>query len=87
MLKIDVEGMSETELSAALIEHCSRFGSVKKITIYRPDERERLPFALVEMSNPGEARAVSDRLGGTISGVAAIIRFASQGMPPNGSSI
>jgi hypothetical protein len=81
MLNIDVDGMSETEIQAALIAHCSRFGSVRKITICQPDERERYPFALIEMSNPSEARGLTNEIGGKTSGVAAIIRLA----PPNGN--
>lgn len=85
MLRIDVEGMSETELKAVLIAHCSQFGSVKKVTICRPMESERHPFALVEMSDPSEARGLIDQIGGTTSGVAAIIRLAPP-PPPLGRS-
>lgn len=77
MLRLDVEGMSDGELKAALTEHCSRFGAVRKVTICRPVERERYPFALVEMSDASEARGLIDHVGGTTSGVAAIIRLAS----------
>jgi hypothetical protein len=81
MLRIDVEGLSEAEVKAALIAHCSRFGSVRKVTVCRPVEGKRLPLALVEMADEVEARGVIGELGGTTSGVAAIIRLAPP-LPP-----
>jgi len=77
MLRLDVERMSDTELKAVLAERCSRFGAVRKITICRPAARERYPFALVEMSDPREARGLTRKMGGKTSGVAAIIRIVS----------
>jgi len=85
MLRINVDGISEAELRAALTAHCSRFGVVSKVTICRPGEPGKSPVARVEMSSPSEARSVIEQTGGTLSGVAAIIpleRPAAQ--PPPG---
>lgn len=84
MLRIDVEGLSELELKAALTARCSVFGSVRKITICRPVQSERHPYALIEMSDPSEARGLIDQIGGTTSGVAAIIRLAPPPPPSAG---
>jgi len=73
MLRIDVEGMSEVELRAALAAHCANFGLVNKVTICRAVGLDQSPVARVEMSNASEAHGVIEQIGGTISGAAAII--------------
>jgi hypothetical protein len=55
---------------------CSEFGLVRKVTILRPTESQRHPYALIEMSDEIQARGLIKEIGGTASGAAAIIRLA-----------
>lgn len=63
MIKLDLDGLSEDELKAIVLERCTRFGTVSNITIVKHDHRYNFALAAVEMSTPAEAMTVLKELG------------------------
>jgi hypothetical protein len=75
MLRLDMARMLDDEISSALCERCSHFGSVLTVAVFRAGKDESFPFALVEMSAPGEVAQVVQELGDLTFGGSALIKL------------
>ena len=75
MLSLDMARMLDQEISSALCERCSRFGSVVTVSVFRAGSAESFPFALVEMSAPGEVAQVVQEFGDLTFGGSALIKL------------
>jgi hypothetical protein len=78
MLRIDTAGLSSQDLEEIVAEHCSLFGTVKKVTVCtaRPGSSVR-PFALVYMQTLDEARRLAAAFSRGSIGLVVVIPFAS----------
>lgn len=64
MLRINMSHLSEKELEGVVTEHCSSFGSIKKLKVYLPRNGSRArSFALVDMETPEEAARLAAAVG------------------------
>lgn len=64
MLRINMSHLSEQELEGVVTEHCSCFGTVRKLKIYLPRNGSRArSFALVDMETPEQAARLAAAMG------------------------
>ena len=75
MLSVDLTGLSEFELNQAVRARCAQVGNVAATTIYRADDAQAWPFALVEMSNAAESSRLASELGDAVLGNAVLIQL------------
>ena len=75
MFSLDIAGMPDQEISKALSACCSRFGWVVTIAVFRADNGESFPFALVEMSAADEVQKVVHEVGDLTFGGSALIKL------------
>ena len=78
MLSVDLTGLSELELNQAVRARCAQVGKVTATTIYRADDAQAWPLALVEMSNATELSRLASELGDAILGNAVLIQLAPE---------
>ena len=78
MLSVDLTGLSEMELNQAVRARCAKIGKVTATTIYRADDAQAWPLALVEMSNAAETSRLASELGEAILGNAVLIQLAPE---------
>lgn len=71
---VDLGLLIEQQLENIVIEHCSLFGAVSKVTIYRsPSAPLARPFAMVSMETTGETRRLAAAFGERMIGQSVII--------------
>jgi hypothetical protein len=83
MLSVDLTGLSESELNQAVRARCAHAGKVTATTIYRADDAQAWPFALVEMSNASELSRLASELGEAVIGNAVLIQLAPEVRVPD----
>ncbi len=78
MLTMDVARLSHAQLADAISQWCSRFGSVREITILQPPEEPRVAFALVGMKSVAEIDRVVENLGAARVDSLAVIKIEQE---------
>lgn len=75
MLVLDVDKLSERQMTDAAAAQCARFGTVKHVKILPPAAHRHYAIAAVEMSDPVEAEKVRVALGDSKIGPLILIRL------------
>lgn len=75
MLNLDVAAYPDEAAKKIIADHCSRFGNVTRVTIFRPARAGHAAFALVNMASQRESEALRTMLGDSTLGNAVLIRL------------
>lgn len=78
MLTMDVTKLSHIELADAVSQRCSQFGSVKQVTILRPQGKPQIALAVVAMTSANAIDRVVDNLGAAKVASLAIITIEQE---------
>jgi len=82
MLTLDVERLSEMQLTDAAADQCARFGTVKHIKVLPPAAHRHYAIAAVEMSDEEGSEKLRVALGDSKIGPLILIRLISDDAEP-----
>lgn len=75
MLNLDIAAYPDDAAKKIIADHCSRYGHVRRVTLFRPTRAGHAAFALVDMASEPESEALRTTLGDCTLGNAVLIRL------------